>query len=336
MVNESVPDQQVPPLEALQADPYSNSILTKVDVAWGSNVGDQGYADPYEVAARSYDALYQPDQVEAGIDARARTKNPDMTDESLPSQKMRPSTKHTLTEQLELTGQAPSVEEFVPVVAEAILHGANVAATVLPGAREQIRVLVEKGDRPAAWSAGYPEHQHRKLGHTGLFDSVAIEDIKPPVKVTSEHGDPIEIPTAIAGDKTTPETIARVREIAGDDQIVVTDDRVGNLRKFTRAIPETKAAIWTQYGSHAKKEMDKLERGENPQLAEDIAAGRIIPIASIDQLAAKVDELRDTGVLTNERAAVFFDYDDTISNNTQRRDMELAAVVDAIFEHGWV
>jgi hypothetical protein len=43
-----------PTLEASQTAPYRDRVLTKVDVAWGSNVGDQGFADPYEVAARAY------------------------------------------------------------------------------------------------------------------------------------------------------------------------------------------------------------------------------------------------------------------------------------------
>ena len=113
------------------------------------------------------------------------------------------------------------------------------------------------------------------------------------------------------------------------------DDRVKNLRKFRGAIPETKAAIWVQYGAHAQKETDKLARGENPDLQAEIDAGTIIPISSIDQLVAKVAELRENGALTDEQAAVFFDYDDTISNNAQRRDMELKAAVDAIFANGW-
>lgn len=328
-----LPIDQLPTAEVPQDDLYRDSVLKKVDVAWGSNVGDQGYADPYEVAARAYDALYQPNEVIAGMDVRVQTRHPEL--EELPSHKLRPSTQETLVEPLELTGQVPSAEEFVPVVAEAILHGADVGATILPGAREQIKELVENGDRPAAWSAGYPEHQHRKLGKTGLYDSGIVETIQPPVEVTTQHGEPIELPTAIATDKTTAETTARVREIAGDDQIVVVDDRVKNLRKFRGAIPETKAAIWVQYGAHAQKETDKLARGENPDLQAEIDAGTIIPISSIDQLVAKVAELRENGALTDEQAAVFFDYDDTISNNAQRRDMELKAAVDAIFANGW-
>lgn len=328
-------DQSVPTSETMQADPYRDSVLTKVDVAWGSNVGYQGFADPYEVAARAYDALYRPNEVTSGMDERARAYDADLAEEDLPSQKLRTTTRDTLTAPMELAGTTPAPEEFIPVVAKAILHEADVAKTVLPGAREQIQILAENGDRPAVWSAGYPEHQHRKLGKAGLFDTVAIEGITPPVEVTTEHGEPIEVPTAIATDKTTAETIDRVREIAGEDQIVVADDRVKNLRKFTAAIPEAKAAIWVQYGTHAEREMSKLERGENPQLEEDIASGRIIPIANINQLADKITELRGTGVLTDEQAAVFFDYDDTISNNAQRRDMELAAAVDTIFDNGW-
>ena len=322
-------------IEAQQQDPYRGSVLTKVDVAWRSNVGDQGFADPREVAARAYDSLYHSDKVASGMDERARANNPEIAESELPSQKLRPATREALTEQLELAGQIPTAEEFVPTVAGAILHGADVAKTVLPGAREQIKELVENGDRPAVWSAGFPEHQHRKLGKTGLYDAVAIEGMEPPVEVTTEHGEPIEVPTAIATDKTIAETIARVREIASDNQIVVADDRVKNLRKFMDAITETGAAIWVQYGVHAQKEMDKLARGENPQLAEEIANGRIIPISSIDQLAVKIAELRKADKLTAKQAAVFFDYDDTISNNAQRRDMELTAAVDAIFENGW-
>jgi hypothetical protein len=322
---------EIPTAEAQQADPYRDSVLTKVDIAWGSNVGDQGYADPYEVAERAYDSLYQPGDVVSGMDTRARANSPDTADLGLPSQKLRDDTRGALTAPLELTGNVPARDEFVPAVATAILHGGDVARTILPGAREQIQILIENGDRPAA----YPEHQHRKLGKAGLFDSGAIEGMEPPVEITTEHGEPIEIQTAIATDKTTEETITRVREIAGGDQIVVVDDRVKNLRKFQGAVPEAKAAIWVQYGAHAQKEMDKLERGENPQLAAEIAAGTIIPIANIDQLASKVAELREAGVLTAEQAAVFFDFDDTMSNNAQRRDMELEAAVDAIFENGW-
>jgi|GEM_PF-5281808 len=313
---------------------YRDNILTKVDVAWGSNVGDQGYADPYEVAARLYDALYRPDAAVEGMDSRAQAKDPEIVERELPSQKLRPDTKKVLTTPLELAGQLQDSAEFVRVVAGAILHGADVANAVLPGAREQIKELIENGDRAAAWSAGYPEHQWRKLGKTGMYAEV-MEGVEPPVEISLVHGEPITVETAIATDKTVEETIARVREIAGDDQKVVADDRVRNLRKFLEAMPETKAAIWVQYGAHAQKEMDKLANGENPQLAVEIESGIIIPISNINQLASKVVELRKVGRLTAEQAVLFFDYDDTISNNALRRDMELAAAVDAIFENGW-
>lgn len=334
-MKEQLSDQPLPLAGIPEKDAYRESILIKLDVAWGSNVGDQGSANPYEVAARAYDALYRPDDVAPGMDIRAQAQNPDIADVDLPSQKLRPTTREALTAPLELAGQLPPPEEFVPAVAGAILYGTDVARTVLPGAREQIRGLIENGDKPAVWSAGHPEHQHRKLGKTGLYDSAAIEGMEPPVEVTDEHGEPIEVRTAIAADKTMAETIARVREIAGQDQIVVVDDRVKNLRKFTDAVPETGAAIWVQYGAHAQKEMDKLKAGENPQLAAEIESGTIVPISSIGQLSGKIAALREAGKLTAGQAAVFFDYDDTIGNNALRRDMELEAAVNAIFEHGW-
>jgi hypothetical protein len=320
--------------EALQQD-HRQSVLTKLDVAWGSNVGDQGFADPYEVAARAYDALYRPDQVAEGMDARAQATKPDIATEDLPSNKLRSATREALTAPIELDGQVPSEEEFVATVAQAILHEADVASTVLPGAREQIQQLTENGDRPAIWSAGHPEHQQRKLGKTGLFNTVEIEGIEPPVEVTAEHGEPLEVPVVVAANKTTAETFDRVREVAHSDQIVVVDDRVKNLNSFLEGVPETKVAIWVQYGAHAQKEMDKLAAGNNPQLAAAIESGIIVPIASIDQLASKIIELRQAGTLTEEQAAIFLDYDDTIGDNARRRDLELAAAVDIIFERGW-
>ena len=73
-------DQPLPAVEAQPPDSYRDSLLTKVGVAWGSNVGDQGYADPYEVAARAYDALYRPDEVASGMDERARAKDPEIAE----------------------------------------------------------------------------------------------------------------------------------------------------------------------------------------------------------------------------------------------------------------
>jgi hypothetical protein len=329
-------NQSGPPVEAQMSNAYRVDIHHKIDEAWGSNVGDQGYANPYEVAARTYDALYSPGDVEVNMDARARASNPAIADNDLPSRKLWAPTREALVTPLALQGQVPTVEEFVPAVASAILLEADVADTVLPGAREQFVKLIENGDKPAIWSAGYPEHQYRKLGKTGLYSAVDIEGIEPPVEITRQHGEPIEIETAIAGDKTTSEIFARVREIAGSAQIVVVDDRVRNLSKFRVGIPEMKAAIWVQYGSHAKKEMDKLGRGENPQLAEAITNGTIIPIPNIDQLASKIEELRQQGILGAEQTAVFSDYDDTISDNNRRRAMELKAATDTIFARGWV
>lgn len=329
---------QPAPAEATQPDQYRAAILAKVDVAWGSNVGDQGHATPSEVAARAFDALYQPGELETNMDARAQVAHPDASERESyqpPSQRLRPETRDALLAPLELVGSVPSPDEFVLTVANAILHGVDVASTILPGAREQIQQLVDVGDRPAMWSAGHPEHQYRKFGATGLRDIVAMESIEPPVEVTSEHGEPIDIETAVAPHKTTAETFERVREIAGGDQVVVVDDRVRNLTAFRAGMPETKAAIWVQFGAHAEKEMQKLASGDNPQLAEAIANGTIIPIASIDQLTAKIAQLRTDGILTAEQAAVFLDYDDTIGDNSRRRDLELEAAVDAIFEHGW-
>ncbi|MGF7229237.1 MAG: hypothetical protein ACQR33_04615 [Candidatus Saccharibacteria bacterium] len=321
-------ENHLPIVESDSAVGNRAAIYQKLDGAWGSNVGDQGYADPYEVAERTFDAIYEPD----AVDARKRAADPGVDEAHLPSHQLRDKTRDLLAAPLTLQRDAPDRQQFVATVAEAILQKANVGSAVLPGAREQIAELTDNGDKPAIWSAGYPEHQHRKLGKTGLHDSLLIAAIDPPVEISQEHGAPIELQTAIATDKTTRETFDRVHEIAGNNQVVVVDDRVRNLRAFMENVPETRAAIWVQYGAHAQKEMDKLARGENPQLATAIAEGNIIPIADISMLADKIESLRDTGILSDDVAAIFFDYDDTLSNNANRRKLELEAAVDAMFE----
>lgn len=334
MTEEHVP--RIPDAETEQTDTYRDTIYQKLDSAWGSNVGDQGFADPHEVAERAYDAIHDPHNVGENMDARKRAANPGVDESDLPSHNMREKTKTLLSTPIETQVAPPDREEFVNIVAEAILQKADVGSQILEGAREQIEDLIENGDRPAIWSAGYPEHQHRKLGKTGLHDSEASADITPPVEISQEFGAPIELPTVIAPDKGTTEAFDKVRAIINGDQAVVVDDRVGNLTKFLANVPETKAAIWLQYGAHAQKQIDKLARGENPELARAIGEGRIVPIASIDQLTDKIEELRDAGILSDEVAAIFFDYDDTLSDNAERRKLELAAAVDAMFENNLV
>ena len=141
------------------------------------------------------------------MDARAEAAQPGISERVIGHRHSAYGLKprRCLLHRLSLLAAYHLVTKFVPAVTGAILH-ADVAHTVLPGAREQIQLLAEAGDRPAMWSAGHPEHQLRKFGKTGLRDIVAMEGIEPPVEVTSQHGEPIDIETAVAPHKATAET----------------------------------------------------------------------------------------------------------------------------------
>jgi hypothetical protein len=317
-------------------DDYAEWIYRKLSGAWGSAIGYWGYGDPTEVAYRLYDALYAPEHLEEGMDSRAKAANPSIAEEELPSRVVWSETRVTLLTPVGIRGNVPSDDEFVSTVANTILQGADMASVVLPGARRQIDHILDQGDRLAIWSAGHREHQHRKIGGIGLYNSVEIEDIRPPVVVSSVHGEPLEVETVIAPNKTTTEVLTRVREIADGRQIVVVDDRVNNLQAFCRGVPETRAALWVQFGVHARRAQERLVRGDAPGLKEAIFSGLLTPLSGIDQLCAMIAYLRTRDTLNKEQTVLFSDYDDTLSDNIKRRALEFRAVIETLVNRGWV
>jgi hypothetical protein len=309
---------------------HSQNIATKLRAAWGSTVGTLGYADPYEVAARAHDALYQPEYVLQGIDDRAPTR---AAEGELPSRQLRDDTRETLLQPLDfIHPDHPDPEDFVRAVAGAVLHCTSGVDRL--GARELIQYLIDRGDRPVIWSSGHVEHQHRKLGRLGLYDPAAERAFDPPIHIHTDQGEPMATATVIAPDKTTDQTFAQVRDLAESHTVAVVDDRVENLRLFRRAISGAKVAIWAQHGTHAAREMEKLEQGNNPQLREDMDRGHIIRSRGPDEVKAVLDLLRRDGRLRGT-AAVFIDLDDTLSVNKWRRNAELNAALDVIFRRRW-
>ena len=269
-----------------------------------------------------------PEKLESNSDAHARVANPGVSDDELPSKTIWPATREVLQAPLHVSGEMPDPYEFVPMVAGSLLQGADMANTVLPGARQQIDYLLAQGDKVAIWSAGHLEHQLRKIGGVGLYNAVDAEGIIPPVVVSAVRGDPLEVKTVIAADKTTPAVLARVREIADGNQVAVIDDRASNLLAFREDVPETKAALWAQFGAHAHREMDNSKRGASTKLETAIANGFVTPLSSIALLGAKIDELRATGIIGPEPLVLFADCDGNfLCDNAKRRSLEFNAVV---------
>ncbi|WTW91907.1 hypothetical protein OG216_00225 [Streptomycetaceae bacterium NBC_01309] len=304
-----------------RSDGRTELIAAKIEHAWGSSVGEKGYGAPDEVAERLYDALYHPDRVVQGI----RDRLP----EGSRVPELRASTQEALEARADM-GPAPDRGEFVRTVSDTIVRDVPVAQTLLPGAREALAELGRRGVGVMAWSAGEPKHQHHKLADIGMVDPAIAPSVEPLITVSRDFGPLLEVATAIAPDKTVPENMQRVRQFAGDRHLVVADDRTKNVIAFQQQFPEA-TGLWVQYGAHAAKSVAKLERGEDPAVAQAIGDGRIVPVREIGELVPTIERLQREGRLPeNAKLALASDVDDTLLNNDLRRDLQHAATLDAV------
>ncbi|HVQ44822.1 MAG TPA: hypothetical protein VMT30_07745 [Candidatus Saccharimonadia bacterium] len=308
-----------PKLEANDHQSQRETLIRdKIAKSWGSLVGAHGYGEPQAAAGLLYDSLYRSGAV----------------GDQLPPDE-RETTVAILEQPVDLEGDMPDRDEFVQAVADTMVRGVSVAETLLPGAREQIETLAGRGDEVIIWSAGDPAHQHHKLGAIGLHDPDVTPNVEPPVRLNPDF-EPLEIQTAIATNKSTPENFDRVREAATGRQVVVVDDRAKNILKFLEEFPDAKG-IWVQFGVHAKRALAKQASGEATDVVDAIAQGRIFPVGAVDQTVASIDSMYEAGVLDSAKElAVAFDYDDTIIDNIRRRDLQHAAVERVLRTQGWI
>lgn len=320
-------DEQHAPSPADHTGAHARDALidAKIAQSWGSSVGEKGYGAPDEASERLYDSLYHPDQVVQGMGAR----HPDGVAPAL-----RPRTRAVLEEHLD-TGPPPDRAQFVRTMSDTIVRDVDVAQTLLPGAREQLVQLDRRGVEVLVWSAGEPKHQHHKLAAIGIADPHIAPTVDPPVEVSHDFGEPLHVTTAIAPDKTVPQNMDKVAEAARDRHLVVVDDRTKNLQAFQAHFPEA-TALWVQFGAHAGKSVARLDRGEDPAVAEAIARGTIVPVRDIADLVPTIERLQREGMLPADNTlALATDLDDTLLDNDRRRDLQHAASKAALQEHGW-
>ncbi|NUS54572.1 MAG: hypothetical protein HOV66_06880 [Streptomycetaceae bacterium] len=308
------------------SDGRTQLVAAKIEHAWGSSVGEKGYGAPDEVAERLYDALYHPERVVQGIQERLP--------EGSRAPELRVSTRAALEARVDM-GPAPDRSEFVRTVSDTIVRGVPVAQTLLSGAREALAELSRRGVGVMAWSAGEPKHQHHKLADVGIVDPAVAPNIEPPIAVSRDFGPPLEVATAIAPDKTVPENMQQVARFAGGRHLVVADDRTKNVVAFQQHFPGA-TGLWIQYGAHAAKSVAKLERGEDPAVAQAIEDGSIVPVREIGDLVPTIEQLQRDGRLPeNAQLALASDVDDTLLDNDKRRDLQHAATLDAVQSRGW-
>lgn len=298
---------------------FNTKIAKRIGSAWDSCVGDFGYCDLTLLGKRLWTSLYTPDHALDGI-----------------GDNVRESTKQELRSPLAFTvsaGEPPELQrEFIPAVFESI-RGVDVRSTLFEGAIEQLHEL-DKRHNILVWTAGYKPHQEIKLAKSGLQDEKFqhLEILYPPETM------PIE--SVINEDKFTEDILKKVSTFANDQKIVVVEDRVKNIVKFLDKFPDAKA-VWVQQGAHAKKSLQRIAAREPLEeeiaLQNLIAEGRVHVIDEIAKLSQGVESIYPSEQLkTNESLAIVCDFDDTLSDNQKRRQMDQDAIQSTIMQKGWL
>ncbi|WP_331766798.1 hypothetical protein [Embleya sp. NBC_00896] len=297
----------------------SQLVQDKLESAWGSAVGDFGHAPLAEAAKRAYQALYEPDKVVAGIESRypaSHTPKP-----------LRDKTRATLEAPMAFD-RKPDMESFVQTYVQAAIHEADIAGTMFPGAREQIRLAQVKGAGVGIYSAGEVFHQEVKLGQLGVItdETEGARDFPLP-EPNLEFGPPLHVMSAIAEDKTSPENMARIRTQTRGRPSAVIDDREGKAEAYVENIPNSNAIVVGQ-GPRGSKTF--AARGET---SREHGHGTIHYVASIKDVDAKLAE-----IYGEQRGDVFtyFDVDDTLGDNTERLKRQLAAAHSAMERNGYL
>lgn len=306
-------------------DPLWQDLFQVVDAAWTSHVESNGYAIPQEVALRTYDALYSPDRLVDAMDTRSHATTEGAAAEALPSWRVQPATLDKLVCRSAYKGKVPDREAFVAPVSNTILHSMHTA--LLPGAREQLVALAAQGDCLAIWSSGCAERQLRKIGAAGLSDPQVMQHIDPPVIISHEFGEPLMVQTVVSANKTSPEVFEKIRGIARRRQVVVVDDQIEKLYTFCKHVPNTRAALWVQFGPYAQRDQSTYARSSRDVIRK---------LSNISHLSETVDELRKEGTLKPKPAVLYVDYDYTLSDNSERRYIEMSAAVNLILQQGWI
>jgi hypothetical protein len=295
-------------------------VADKVRAAGGSCVGHFGYAPLDRFGRWLWAACYAADPI-AAIQRDAGR-----------SVALRDDARRALEAKIQpLPSARPAMDAFARVVENAVLRRTReaAAAALLPGAREGLAALAADGYSMTMFTSGYPPHQDVKLADVGLQVVDRWGRIGGP-RASDAFGPPIEVTAIIAADKLArtkddPARLVqgeRIKTLAGGRPVTLVEDRPANIVGYLESDAAARA-VWVKQGAHAQRMVDGRVDPDLARVFEQLQADRrVVQLDDISGLPGTVRDLRtDTHLL--------IDYDDTLSDNDVRRDLDQLHAVEA-------
>ncbi len=229
-----------------------------------------------------------------------------------------------------IEGPPPEEEEFVTAVLEAV-RGIDFSQCTYPQALDQLRAMMGQGS-VAIWTAGDTlgmkdymgsMMQHRKVA------AVGINSLRTQVAAESGQRRRDTLRVLASEDKFSEETLQKVREIAEGRIVFVLEDRLKNILKLQRELPDVDLRpIWVQQDKHGRKVPKELADTDPDELVKRFGA-----VDSIAKVASKVAGMLSA---TDKSALFLVDFDGVISNDTKRAQLQEEAIGQALKQRGWV
>lgn len=319
-------NEQLKPLRAPEDQPIAAELKEKILAAWGSARDQLKAPNAYRLAEILYKSLYRPDSFAEG---EIRDREEFAREKTLRS----PLGKNRLP------ATVPDEKKFIEAVRHALTSETNFDKALFPESLETVRRLAEYGPI-CIWSAGdmngsidpneaekqYPgsREQIKRVAKSGLADLRR--------SLSKETGSPRhEILTMTAAENKI-ELLPQILEEAQKrklQRLIVVDDRVSNILQAIDAAKEAGIEIfpiWVRQG---------LAKDNIPTETEGLEVWKQ-KLNAIDSIADLSEKLLETKALNSDSVGFLIDYDDVLSSDARRMDLQVQSVGAMLRRNNWI
>jgi len=297
---------------------HEPQVRSKIAAAWEVALTDQGHADVYESGLALYASMY--DQK-----AARRMDAGHLAAEALGAF-WRPYSSQNST---------PDRDTFAATVRDTIYRDGSPASTLYSGARSNLETIqTSTNGEVIAWTQGEVPHQIAKLAGGNI--AVQGYDDQTPQAMPTLDSARVILQAVIGEDKFGTAELARLRELIGDKQAFVVEDRPGNILRLQQHIPGI-IGIWAMQGKHATRAMREYQNGQNSVLAEALYRKQIIQLGRIAELPQMLDSLDIQGVFDHTKPfAIIHDVDGCVFDTDRRMKAQCDAVQSTLVARQWI
>lgn len=311
--------------KANEIPPVPPELREKILAAWGSARDQLKAPNAYRLAEILYKSLYRPGSFAEGeIRGREGFDREKALASPLPADKL-PAT-------------IPDEAEFIEAVRHALGSETDYKEALFPDSLQTVRQLTEYGPI-CIWSAGdmdgstdreaekeYPgsREQIKRVAKSGLAELRR--------SLSEDTGTPRHEILTMASAENKIELLPRILEETQKRnlrRLIVIDDRASNILQAMEAAKNSGIEIfpvWVRQG---------LAKNSFPSGADSLEAWKqkLNAIDSISELSGK---LLETKALDSASVGFLVDYDDVLSSDAKRMDLQVQSVCAMLRHNGWI